>query len=141
MTVRDPTITPLAISLFGPIAVQVNGAPLPRLRWRRGEAILALLGLRHDCPVERAWLAGLFWPDGAERQGLATLRRYLNELRRALGPEACRLHSPTPSSLTLDLAGATVAITYWRPAPCSPRPSCRPARTCGSWRPAGRRSV
>src|SRR5262245_4362997 len=98
MTVPDPTLAALAISLFGPFAVQANGAPLPRLRWRRAEAILALLVLRHPRPVERTWLAGLLWPTCVEGQGLATLRRYLTDLRRALGPQACRLHAPTPSS-------------------------------------------
>jgi DNA-binding SARP family transcriptional activator len=110
MTVPDPGTPPLAISLLGPFAVRVNGAQLPRLRWRKGEAILTVLTLRHDRPVGRTWLAGLLWPDCAESQGLATLRRYLTDLRRALGPEACRLHSPTPSSLALDLAGATVDL-------------------------------
>src|SRR5688572_12377688 len=102
MTVREPTITPLAISLFGPFAVHVNGVPLLRLRWRKGEVILALMILRHPRPVERAWLAGLLWPNCAQSRGLATLRRYLTDLRRALGSEAGRLRSPTPSSLALD---------------------------------------
>src|SRR5690242_15471573 len=99
MTVQDPPATPLAIALFGPFFVLVNGAPLPRLRWRKQEAILALLALRSPAsgyprPVDRAWLAGLLWPDVSEGQGLATLRRYLTGLRRALGPEAPRLRSP-----------------------------------------------
>jgi DNA-binding SARP family transcriptional activator len=110
MTVPHPHLPPLELSLLGPFAVQVNSEPLPRLRWRRGEAILALLTLRHDRPVERAWLAGLLWPESAESQGLATLRRYLTDLRRALGPEAGRLPSPTPASLALDLAGASVDL-------------------------------
>ena len=54
MTDPHPPIAPLEMSLLGPFAVRVNGAPLPRLRWRRAEAILALLALRHPRPVERA---------------------------------------------------------------------------------------
>jgi hypothetical protein len=38
--------------------VQDHGAPLRRLRSRNGLWLLALLTLRHDRQVERAWLAG-----------------------------------------------------------------------------------
>jgi predicted ATPase/DNA-binding SARP family transcriptional activator len=110
MTVLDPRATPLAISLLGPFSFLVNGAPLPRLRSHRLESILALLTLRHERPVDRTWLAGLLWPDSSESRGLATLRRYLTELRQALGPEARRLHSPSSSSLAFDLQDATVDL-------------------------------
>jgi predicted ATPase/DNA-binding SARP family transcriptional activator len=110
MTVRDPPATPLAVSLLGPFAVCVNGVPLPRLHSRKVEAILALLILRHDRPVKRPWLAALLWPDASPSQALATLRRYVGYLRRALGPEAGRLLSPTPHSLALDLTGCAVDL-------------------------------
>jgi class 3 adenylate cyclase len=61
-------------------------------------------------PVEREWLAGLLWPDRSTSQGLATLRRDRTDLRRALGPEAGRLVSPTSYSLSLDLTGAWVDL-------------------------------
>jgi DNA-binding SARP family transcriptional activator len=110
MMAQEPTSAPLAISLFGPFSVLVNGAPLPRLRWRKQEALLALLTLRHDRPVERTWLAALLWPEASDSQGLATLRRYLTGLRSALGPAAPRLYAPTPATLSLDLTGATVDL-------------------------------
>jgi predicted ATPase/class 3 adenylate cyclase len=52
----------------------------------------------------------MLWPDCSTSQGLSTLRRYLTDLRRALGPEAQRLGSPTSHSLTLDLTGAAVDV-------------------------------
>jgi predicted ATPase/DNA-binding SARP family transcriptional activator len=110
MTDPERTAAKLAISLFGPFTVLVNGAPLPRLHSRKQEALIALLALRHNRPVERAWLAGMLWPDASASQGLATLRRYLTDLRRVLGPEARRLCSPTVSSLALDLTGAVVDL-------------------------------
>jgi DNA-binding SARP family transcriptional activator len=110
VTVPNDTAPELCLHLFGPFEARVGGDPLPRLRTRKGPWLLALLTLRSGCEIERAWLAGLLWPDCAESQGLATLRRYLTDLRRALGPEACRLHSPTPSSLALDLTGAAVDL-------------------------------
>jgi DNA-binding SARP family transcriptional activator len=100
----------LRIYLFGAFEVRLSGTPMPRLRSRKHAAILALLTLRHGRPVDRTWLAGLLWPENAERQGLATLRRYLTDLRRALGPEAPRLHAPTASSLALDLEGVGVDV-------------------------------
>jgi predicted ATPase/DNA-binding SARP family transcriptional activator len=110
MTLADRPTAPLLLHLFGPLTVRVNGAPLPALHARKQVAILALLTLRHGRPMERAWLAGLLWPENTESQGLATLRRYLTGLRRALGPEAYRLHSPLASSLAIDLAGADVDV-------------------------------
>jgi predicted ATPase/DNA-binding SARP family transcriptional activator/class 3 adenylate cyclase len=93
----------LAVRLFGPFEVRLNGRPLPRLRSRRGEWLLALLVLRHGAEVDRSWLAGLLWPDSSELQALANLRISLADLRRALGPEAERLRSPSPRTLSLDL--------------------------------------
>ena len=55
----EPAAAPLAIRLFGPLEVRVNGAPLPRLRSRKGLALLALLTLRPGSAVPRPWLAGL----------------------------------------------------------------------------------
>jgi predicted ATPase/class 3 adenylate cyclase/Tfp pilus assembly protein PilF len=99
----NPTTSPLTIQLFGPLDVQCHGAPLPRLRSRNGLWLLALLTLRHGREVERTWLAGNLWPDTPTSQGLALLRRELTDLRRALGPEAWRLCSPTPRTLRLEL--------------------------------------
>jgi predicted ATPase/class 3 adenylate cyclase len=106
----DQRTTSLQLSLFGPFTVQVNGGPLPRLRSRKGQALLALLTLWHDREVEREWLAGLLWPDCPTSQALATLRRDLTDLRRALGPEAGSLRSPNPRTLCLDLEGAAVDV-------------------------------
>jgi DNA-binding SARP family transcriptional activator len=97
----------LAIQLFGPFAVCRDGQPLPRLRFRKSQQVLALLVLRHGAAVERDWLIGLLWPESTERQGL---RNSLLDLRRALGPETGRLCSPTSRTLSLDLTGAAVDV-------------------------------
>src|SRR5262245_3957690 len=89
----------LTLCLFGPFVVLVDGAPLPRLRSRKGYWLLAL---RHDRPVERAWLAGTLWPDHSEARAFANLRESLKDLRRGLGPAAGRLASPTTRTLQLD---------------------------------------
>src|SRR5436309_9619472 len=101
---------PLALHLFGPFEVRLHGQPLPRLRSRKGQWLLALLTLRHGGEVDRSWLAGTLWPDSSETAALASLRSCLKDLRRALGAEAARLHSPTPRLLALDLAGAQADV-------------------------------
>src|SRR5207248_3521000 len=72
--------------------------------------VLALLALRDGRPVERSWLAGTLWPESSESLAFANLRRSLSDLRHALGDQACRLRSPSPRLLSLDLAGAAVDL-------------------------------
>src|SRR5437588_9961348 len=101
----DCATSPLIIRLFGPFEVTLDGAPLSGVRSRKGQWLLALLALRPGCGVERTWLAGTLWPDSPESQSLGSLRSCLTDLRRALGAEADRLHSPTPHTLSFDLTG------------------------------------
>src|SRR5688500_5303447 len=88
---------------FGPFEVRIDDRPLPPFRVRKSQAVLALLGLRRGGEVERDWLAGLLWPEGAPHRGRHSLRNCLSDLRQALGPEAGRLRSPTSRSLALEL--------------------------------------
>jgi DNA-binding SARP family transcriptional activator len=106
----DRAITPFSLRLFGPLDIRLSGEPLPRLRSRKGQWLLALLALRHDAEVSRAWLAGMLWPDSSEAQALASLRNSLMDLRRAMGPEGHRLQSPTPSTLRLRLEDAEADV-------------------------------
>src|SRR5438552_15954756 len=101
---------PLTIRPFGPLHVTVRGEPLPRVRRRAAAWLLALLALRHGRTVDRAWLAGTLWPESGESRALQNLRNDLVSLRKALGPEVGRLHSPAPDSLTLELTGAEVDV-------------------------------
>src|SRR5678815_3470787 len=94
---------PLTIHLFGPTRILVDGEPLPRLRTRSVEWLLALLVLRYGRAVDRSWLAGTLWPDSEESQALHNLRDALVYLRKALGPEGKRLQSPSRDTLTFAL--------------------------------------
>jgi DNA-binding SARP family transcriptional activator len=100
----------LVIRLLGPFEVRVNGAPLPRVRSRKGRWLLALLALRAGREVERGWLVGMLWPDSPDAAGLANLRCTLKDLRRAMGPAASLLRSSTPHTLSLDLSGADIDV-------------------------------
>ena len=53
--------SPLSIHLFGPLRVLVQGEPMPRVRTRSVEWLLALLVLQQGRAVERSWLAGTLW--------------------------------------------------------------------------------
>jgi predicted ATPase/DNA-binding SARP family transcriptional activator len=110
MAASESTPSGLTLTLFGAFTVRVDGSPLPRLRSRKGTWILALLALREGSPVERDWLVGTLWPESAESAALANLRCSLKDLRRALGPAAGRLRSPTPHTLALDLIDAVVDV-------------------------------
>src|SRR4051812_42134985 len=101
---------PFRVWLFGAFEAQVHGRPLPRLRTRRGQWLLALLALRHGREVERTWLAGTLWPDSSESNALRSLRQTLADLRQALGGEADRLTSPRTRRLRLDLSNAAVDV-------------------------------
>jgi hypothetical protein len=48
----------LAIRLFGAMEVHVGGSPIPPLRTRKGEWLLALLALKAGAGVRREWLDG-----------------------------------------------------------------------------------
>src|SRR5207244_10415735 len=91
---------PLVVRFLGPWEARVCGQPMRPLRTRKGQWLLALLLLQKGCPVERDWLAGLLRPSSAGSEALANLRRSLTDLRRALGPEAGHLQSPTPHTLS-----------------------------------------
>src|SRR5262245_46854187 len=100
----------LAIRLFGSMEVRRADEPLPPFRSRAGQWLFALLILHHGREVEREWLAALLWPESSAQQAAYNLRRNLTDLRRVLGPDADRLHSPTFRTLRLDLDGAEVDL-------------------------------
>jgi predicted ATPase/DNA-binding SARP family transcriptional activator len=104
------SLSPLTIHLFGPLRVLINAEPMPPVRGRSVEWLLALLALRHGRVVDRSWLAGTLWPDSEEEQARRNLRDALMHLRKALGSEGGRIQSPTRDTLTLVLDGAEVDV-------------------------------
>ena len=100
----------LAITLFGPMEVRVQGRLLPPFRSRKALWVLALLTLRHERPVEREWLAGTLWPDIDQSQALANLRPVLSELRRRWANRERGCTPPIVMTLLLDLTDAEVDV-------------------------------
>jgi predicted ATPase/DNA-binding SARP family transcriptional activator/Tfp pilus assembly protein PilF len=108
-----PELTPTPIlrcRFFGPLAIELNGWPLPRVFTRKDEWLLVLLALHRGNAVERRWLAGQLWPDSTESTALLNLRKRLWELRKALGAESRRLVIATESTLGLDLTDCFVDV-------------------------------
>jgi DNA-binding SARP family transcriptional activator len=97
---------PLEIRLFRTCEVQVEGQPLPPLRSRKGLLLIAMLTLRHGREVDREFLASILWTDSMQAQAFYNLRQTLVGVRRALGPQADRIMTPSPRTVQLDLGGA-----------------------------------
>lgn len=108
--------SPLTITMFGPMQVRLDGESLPHLRSRKALWLLALLVLKQSRPVERDWLAATLWPDAEVAQSLASLRAVLSDLRRAMGTQGERLHSPSRHTLQLDLTDAWVDVLRFQSA-------------------------
>jgi non-specific serine/threonine protein kinase len=101
-----PEIANVEFRLLGSFDVRLHHQPLPPLRSRREQWLLALLVLHQSQDTSRDWLAATLWPENEESQARFYLRKALSNLRQALGAEAARLLSPTPRTVRLDLTGA-----------------------------------
>jgi len=80
--------------------------------------------LRRGEEVDRQWLAETLWPRAETSSALFNLRRNLTELRKMLGVEANRVHSPTTRTLRFDLSDVDCdlitfeALTARKEIPC-----------------------
>lgn len=74
----------VAITLDGPLRVDLPDGPAPGGLGRRARAMLAFLATRPDLRAERTTLAALLWSDRPEAQARASLRQELSAMRRHL---------------------------------------------------------
>jgi len=100
----------LQVRLFGAFDVRLDGVPIPPLRTRKVQWLLALLLLHHDQALDRVWLAGTLWPESAPGSALFNLRQSLSNLRRALGPAERCLQASMVNALTLDTASVDADV-------------------------------
>ncbi len=124
--VRTPL---LQIRLFGPLEVCLEGVPIPPLRPRKLQWLIALLLLRHPRPLERTWLAATLWPDSDPEHALFSLRQSLLSLRRALGTAAHHLISPSARTLALDLQDVWIDLLEFDFAAAQSDPTCLESAT------------
>ncbi|GAA4702450.1 hypothetical protein GCM10023215_47140 [Pseudonocardia yuanmonensis] len=73
----------LRAGLFGPLTVEVDGHPVPRIAGLKPRALLAWL-LLHPGPHARGRVAAQFWPDVLDTSARASLRSALWVVRAAL---------------------------------------------------------
>ena len=100
----------LQIRCFGPFRAEINGLLLPSLHSKKERLLLAYMTLRYDREVERNEVAGALWPDSLEEQARFNLRQTLSSLRKALGPAAVRLESPSKQALRLHISAEEADI-------------------------------
>ena len=76
----------LHIYLFGHLRIMADGQPVKFTALPKTAPLWAYLLLHRDKPVPRDTLACTLWPDVADVEARANLRRHLHELRRVLPP-------------------------------------------------------
>ncbi len=79
----------LQLALLGPPEVMLDATPIP-FAYDKVLALLAFLAVERDRPHRREVLAGLLWPEQAERAARHNLSQALSSLRRALGDHAAQ---------------------------------------------------
>jgi DNA-binding SARP family transcriptional activator len=100
----------LAISLFGPFRVTLEGNPVTQFEANTARALLAYLVVDAGTPHHRETLAGLLWPEQAEAMALQNLRQALNRLRGAIGD---READPPFLQITREAVQFNPASDYW----------------------------
>ncbi len=75
----------LMLSLLGPFQAEFDGQAASGLHAESVRSLLAYLAVETDREHPRRNLAGLLWPELADRAALSNLRYTLSDLRRALG--------------------------------------------------------
>src|SRR5437870_878590 len=108
---------PLSIKLFGAFEASLNGRPLPELRLRSGEPLLAFLALHPDQALRATWLAQIFWKEQALVEGemdraLASLRQSAHHLRQTLAEEGARLEATNKMVLFRGEGVCVDALTF-----------------------------
>jgi predicted ATPase/DNA-binding SARP family transcriptional activator len=82
-------MSPLALSLLGPLEMSIGDDPLDHLRVRSAQALLIYLAVEAR-PQQREFLVELLWPGMPLNYGRKNLRQTLYELRRAIPTTASR---------------------------------------------------
>ena len=75
----------LSLNLLGTVQVTLDGESITAFESDKVRALLAYLVVESDRPHRRETLAGLLWPDMAERDARTNLRQALANLRKILG--------------------------------------------------------
>src|SRR3712207_2589098 len=80
----------LSIALLGPFEVALGERPVTTFESVKVRALLAFLAVESGRPHNRAWLAGLLWPEAPEAAARTYLRHVLGNLKAALGDQSAQ---------------------------------------------------
>lgn len=94
MTINQPidepttasAMPPVVISLFGPLAVSVNGVAVTKFRSNKVRALLAYLLLAQPQPLVRGTVSERLWAGYGGQSAQTNLRQALTNLRNCLAP-------------------------------------------------------
>ncbi|HTD33980.1 MAG TPA: hypothetical protein VK665_09990, partial [Candidatus Elarobacter sp.] len=76
----------LRVRLFGRPRIALGGVPVSGAARPKVVPLLAYLLLNRTAPIPRRTLASALWPDHADDEARANLRRHLNYVQRYLPP-------------------------------------------------------
>ncbi|MEM7115135.1 MAG: BTAD domain-containing putative transcriptional regulator [Chloroflexota bacterium] len=85
MTRSTPT---LKITLLGSFTVQKDKQTVDSFSTAKARALLAYLAIEGTRPLDRAYLAKLFWPDTLDGSARGSLRQALSNIRKVIGDKA-----------------------------------------------------
>jgi predicted ATPase/DNA-binding SARP family transcriptional activator len=74
----------LKLTLLGPFQITLEGKPVPGCESTKSRALLAYLVEEHGQSHSRSMMAGLLWPETAEKAALNNLRQALFKLQHAI---------------------------------------------------------
>lgn len=107
----------IRIFCLGPFTAFAGNNTKLSIQTQKSKAVLALLAFAARGSRSRAWLRDKLWSDRGEKQGSASLRQSLLEIRKALGPENSYVFSADKHTVTLDLDRVRVDVLAYRKDP------------------------
>lgn len=113
-TVVNSNTKELRISLLGNVEIQVENT-LISISYAKLQGLLAVLAMSAGLPLERDFLADLFWPEMTSENARKNLRRALYNLRIALGSTSDLL-STNKHSITLSQSNLYLDVIALRTA-------------------------
>lgn len=104
-----------AINLFGPFSITSPGGRDITPNSKKARALVAMLALAPQGRRSRAWLQDRLWSDKAQKQGRASLRQLLSELRKHLDAADCSFVETGGDDIALNLGQVSIDIHARRP--------------------------
>lgn len=102
----------LTLTLFGSLAITLEGQPVTHLESDKVRGMLARLALEPERSFRREALSALFWPEAAPERAAQNLRQSLYALRQAIGDAYLLV---TPQTVQFNAAAdVQVDVLTWR---------------------------